>query len=71
MSANDDTSINPPSGAPGAKYIRGILNAAGGAIPIAGGVLSAISGFWSEREQERVNKFIRKRCAAPTWLFRG
>jgi antitoxin component of RelBE/YafQ-DinJ toxin-antitoxin module len=60
MSTSEDTSDDPPSGAPGGKYIRGILNAAGGAIPIAGGVLSAISGFWSEREQERVNKFIHQ-----------
>lgn len=61
MSAdNDDLGGTPPSGAPGGSYVRGLLNAAGGAIPFAGGVLSAISGFWSEQEQERFNRFIRQ-----------
>lgn len=54
MSPNDEF----PTGSPGGKYIRGALNAAGGAIPFAGGVLSAISGAWSESEQERVNSFF-------------
>jgi hypothetical protein len=50
----------PPAGSSGGKYIRGALNALGAAIPFAGGALSAISGFWSEAEQERVNSFLRQ-----------
>jgi len=53
------TPAEPPSGSTGGKYARGALNALGGAIPFAGGILSAISGFWSETEQERVNSFLR------------
>lgn len=40
------------------KYIRASMNAAGGAIPFFGGLLSAAAGFWSEKEQEEVNRFI-------------
>ena len=47
-----------PQGMPGGKYVRGGLQALGGAIPFAGGLLSAIAGGWSEHEQERVNRFI-------------
>lgn len=47
-----------PKGIPGGKYIRGGLQAVGGAIPFAGGLLSALAGAWSENEQERVNRFI-------------
>jgi hypothetical protein len=50
----------PPSGSPGGKYTRGLLNVIGGAIPFAGGMLSAVSGVWSETEQERLNAFIRQ-----------
>jgi hypothetical protein len=38
----------------GGRAIRAVLNAAAGAIPIAGGFLSAGSAAWSEREQEKV-----------------
>lgn len=48
-----------PRGASGGKIARAVLNVAGGAIPIGGGVLSAISGVWSETEQERHNSFFR------------
>jgi hypothetical protein len=34
------------------------LNTAAGAIPFVGGVLSAGSAAWSEREQEKVNSFL-------------
>ena len=34
------------------------MNAAGGAIPFVGGVLSAGASAWSEREQEKVNGFF-------------
>jgi hypothetical protein len=54
--------LNPddfPEAYRGGKYIRGSLDVAGGLIPFAGGLLSAISGAWSEGEQERVNRFIK------------
>lgn len=41
------------------KYTRAALNAASGLIPFAGGVLSAISGKWSEQEQDQVNRFFK------------
>jgi len=41
-----------------AKISRGALQAVGGAIPLAGGILSAIAGAWSEGEQDRVNRFF-------------
>ena len=47
-----------PEGAKGGQAARGILNTASGAIPVLGGLLSAIAGVWSEREQERVNNFF-------------
>ena len=47
-----------PKGIRGGRAIRAVLNAAGGAIPFVGGVLSAGSGAWSEREQEKVNSFF-------------
>src|SRR5579862_890853 len=42
----------------GAMIARGALNTVGGAIPFAGGFLSAIAGVWGEKEQERVNRFF-------------
>ena len=48
---------SPQSGKRG-KISRGALQVIGGAVPFAGGVLSAIAGAWSEREQERVNRFF-------------
>ncbi len=59
MSADDQDGKGFPDGTPGGKFIRGALSAIGGAIPFAGGLLSAISGTWSESEQERVNSFFR------------
>ena len=47
-----------PAGVPGGTFARGALQALGGAIPLAGGFLSAIAGMWSEHEQERVNRFV-------------
>lgn len=41
-----------------AKISRGALQIAGGAVPFAGGILSAIAGAWSENEQEKVNRFF-------------
>lgn len=48
-----------PEGVAGGRALRFILNAASGAIPLAGGVLSAGAGAWSEREQERINDFLK------------
>ena len=47
-----------PDGGKTAKISRGALQVIGGAVPIAGGVLSAIAGAWSEGEQEKVNRFL-------------
>jgi hypothetical protein len=47
-----------PEGKKSAKIARGALQAVGGAVPFAGGVLSAIAGAWSEGEQDRINRFI-------------
>lgn len=41
-----------------AKISRGALQVVGGAIPFAGGVISAIAGAWSEHEQEKANRFF-------------
>jgi hypothetical protein len=43
-----------------AKAARGALQVAGGAIPLVGGMLSAIAGAWSERDQEKVNRFFEQ-----------
>lgn len=40
------------------KISRGTLQAVGGAIPFAGGFLSAIAGVWSEHEQQKANRFF-------------
>lgn len=42
----------------GGKYSRAGLSAVGGAIPFAGGLLSAAAGYWSDSEQEEVNDFL-------------
>lgn len=41
-----------------AKISRTALQTIGGAIPLAGGILSAIAGAWSEGEQEKANQFF-------------
>ncbi|MGH7238674.1 MAG: hypothetical protein ACREHG_01270 [Candidatus Saccharimonadales bacterium] len=58
---SDDDKNDPklPNSAKSAKIARGALQAIGGAVPFAGGVLSAIAGAWSESEQERVNRFFK------------
>lgn len=40
------------------RRYRALLQVASGAIPLEGGMLSAIAGSWSEAEQERVNRFL-------------
>ena len=47
-----------PEGTRAGKITRGALQVAGGAIPLVGGTLSAISSAWSEAEQEKVNRFF-------------
>lgn len=47
-----------PRASKSAKITRAVLQAAGGVIPCAGGVVSAITGAWSEGEQERTNRFF-------------
>ncbi|WP_338666814.1 hypothetical protein [Pseudodesulfovibrio methanolicus] len=42
------------------KISRTGLQVAGGAIPFAGGLLSAIAGQWGEREQTRWNDFFHQ-----------
>lgn len=41
-----------------AKVGRGALQVVSGAIPMVGGIFSALAGAWSEREQAKVNKFF-------------
>jgi hypothetical protein len=40
------------------KVVRGALQVVSGAVPYVGGVLSAVVGAWSEREQAKVNRFF-------------
>jgi hypothetical protein len=54
----EESSNEPPKGMRGGRAIRAVLNAAGGAIPFVGGLLSASAGAWSEQEQEKVNAFF-------------
>ncbi|MFT5266223.1 MAG: hypothetical protein ACI8YQ_004987 [Polaribacter sp.] len=55
-SSKDEKKL-PESGKVG-KISRGTLQAIGGAVPFAGGIFSAISGAWSEGEQDKVNRFF-------------
>lgn len=54
-----DTSKEFPESSKTSQYGRGALQAVGGAIPFAGGIFSLIANKWSEREQQRVNEFLR------------
>jgi hypothetical protein len=56
--SQDRAEGNRPEPGKVAKISRAALQVAGGAIPLAGGVLSAIAGAWSEAEQERFNRFF-------------
>lgn len=42
------------------KVVRGALQVVSGAVPYMGGVLSAVVGAWSEREQAKVNRFFEQ-----------
>lgn len=54
----DEGDMKLPESGKVAKISRGALQAIAGAVPFAGGVLSAIAGAWSEGEQEKVNRFF-------------
>ncbi len=54
-----DTPSEMPESGTGSKIARTALQMAS-SVPIAGGVFSAIAGAWSEKEQERVNNFLRQ-----------
>jgi hypothetical protein len=53
-----DGELEMPEAGKGAMIARGALNTISGAIPFAGGFLSAVAGVWGEKEQERVNRFF-------------
>lgn len=53
-----DSDVEMPQSGKIAKISRGALQVAGGAVPFAGGFLSAIAGAWSEGEQDKVNRFF-------------
>src|SRR5258708_7063728 len=55
-----DTKENYPEGSNSSKVARAALQIIGGAVPFAGGLLSAAAGSWSEKEQERVNQFFKQ-----------
>jgi hypothetical protein len=55
---DDDPEKKVPKGVRGGSAIRAVLNAAGGAIPFVGGLLSAGAGAWSEQEQAKINAFL-------------
>src|SRR5271170_5869784 len=40
------------------KVIRAGMQVVGGAVPFAGGLLSAAAGAWPEHEQAKVNQFF-------------
>lgn len=42
-----------------AKITRGALQAVGGAVPFVGGIFSALAGAWSEKEQDKANRFFQ------------
>jgi hypothetical protein len=53
---NSEVVLPSPSG----KVPRALLQIAGGAVPVAGGLLSAAASSWSEHEQEKVNRFFEQ-----------
>jgi hypothetical protein len=59
MTSNSPANNNemPEEGTAG-KAARGALQVASGVVPFVGGILSAMAGAWSEREQSKVNQFF-------------
>ncbi len=60
MSIEPPEPNNLPEEGNRAKLARGVLQVAGGTVPIVGGILSALAGAWSEREQAKVNRFFEQ-----------
>lgn len=59
IAKNPDKSVNePPTEKPFSKIGRAGLQAAGGAIPLFGGLLSAAAGAWGEHAQGKMNDFL-------------
>jgi len=57
---DDDIEPKPPGYGP---YARAGLEVIGGALPFVGGILAAGASFWSEREQQAINDFLRAQIA--------
>jgi hypothetical protein len=53
-----------PKGSKGSGTARFALNAVSGALPLVGGLLSAGASAWSEREQARINDFLKHLAVA-------
>ena len=60
MDDSDPREEGLPEGGNTAKAMRGALQVVSGAVPYLGGILSAIVGAWSEREQAKVNRFFEQ-----------
>ena len=54
----EEEEMKLPDSSKAAKISRSALQAIGGAVPFAGGVLAAIAGAWSEGEQDKINRFF-------------
>jgi len=57
MSDEDNDENELPESSNTSKVSRGALQVAG-AVPFVGGVFSAIAGAWSEKEQDKVNRYF-------------
>ena len=66
---DDKCNMELPGSGKIAKISRGALQVVSSVIPIAGGVLSAIAGAWSEGEQEKVNRFFEHWSYARIWCM--
>jgi hypothetical protein len=56
----NDNRPEEPKGVPGGPLIRGAINTFSGLIPVFGSVISAAAGAWGEREQEKINQFLKQ-----------
>lgn len=59
MSKDDKSGSEEPEDKNWKKAARGALQVAG-AVPFAGGLFSAAAGYWSEREQAKLNDFLKQ-----------
>jgi hypothetical protein len=55
-----DENLTEPHESSTTKLVRAGMQIVGGAVPFAGGLFSAAAGAWSEREQEKANRFFRQ-----------